>query len=204
MFISISLLLILLFTLGFWIVKESKIHLSIKILTISTFFFFGAIFCNMWESSMGWAAKDKYLPEIVAIRHVVIKEPNQELQLKGAIYLLLEVQPTKYDSFILNLFAYKTTESEPRLFHIPYNRQLHEQLQKGVIPKNRKGQIVYGKLKNIGKNKDGEDGKENKGKNKDGRPRNIDNNKKQGNDGESLETEWQFYELPPNYFLQKN
>ena len=198
MFISLSILLILLFSLGFWIVKGSKVHSGIKFTTISLFFLFCAIFNSVWESSMGWAATDKTLPEVVAIRHVVIKEPNKQLQLEGSIHLLLEFQPTKYDSFILNLFAYKIEHSDPRLFRLPYSRKLHEQLQSEVIPRNQQGQIVYGKLGKMGK--DGKGGKGNQGK--DGKGKDGKQEKNKG--GESLEKEWMFYELPPGYFLPKN
>ena len=209
MFIALSISLILVFALAFWILKESSVPFFFKVLAITLAFVFCVLFSPVWESTMGWAAKDKYVPSIVSIRHVVIKEPNEQLQFAGSIYLLLESAPTKYDSLVMNIFAYKTDRSEPRLFRLPYSRDLHEELQKNVMPSNAKGQIVTGKLQQKGKGKG-------KGKGKDGKPGEGDGKDGQGKDGkgkdgkmgkgggdDSLEKEFTFYVLPPSYFLKK-
>jgi len=209
MFIALSITLILLFAFGFWILKESTVPLFFKVLVISLFFIFCVLFSPVWESTMGWAAKDKYVPKIVSIRHVVIKEPNEQLRFDGSIYLLLESAPTKYDSLVMNIFAYKTDRSEPRLFRLPYSRELHEELQKNVMPSNAKGQIVTGKLQAKGGGKNGQGGKD--GKSGEGKG-NGNGKGVQGKDGkegkgggsDSLEKEYMFYILPPSYFLQKH
>lgn len=166
----------------------------------------------MVESSMGWATASANLPEIITIRHIVIKEPNPQLNFNGSIYLLLEMQSTKADSLLLNLFGHKTEGSEPRLFKIPYSRQLHEQLQKsGVMGKLMKGQMVRGRLvkgKN-GKFGFGKGGKgageagEGEGAERWGIPGQGDNIGK-GNGSESSFPDFMFYELPPSYFQQKH
>jgi len=204
MFIALSITLILLCALGFWILKESTVPLTLKVFVISMFFLFCALFSSIWESAMGWAAKDKYVPKVVAIRHVVIKEPNEQLKFDGSIYLLLESIPTKYDSLIMNVFAYKTDRSEPRLFRLPYSRPLHEELQKNVMPSNAKGQIVRGELKSKGKGKgkgQGKNGEQGNGKNgMEGKNGKLDG---KNNGSDSLEKEYMFYVLPPSYFLRK-
>jgi len=207
MFIALSITLILVFALGFWILKESSVPLFFKILTISLFFLFCSLFSYVWESAMGWAASDKYVPKIVSIRHVVIKEPNEQLKFNGSIYLLLETLPSKYDSLIMNVFAYKTDRSEPRLFRLPYSRELHEELQKNVMPSNAKGQIVTGKLGKKGKGNGNGDkngnGKEGAGKSGNGK-NGKDGKSGKGGGSDSLEKEYMFYVLPPSYFLQKH
>jgi hypothetical protein len=207
MFIALSITLILFFAFGFWIIKESTVNLTAKVIVISLFFLFCSMFAVVWESAMGWSARDKYIPSIISIRHVVIKEPNEQLGFKGNIYFLLEMPPTKYDSIILNIFAYKTDYSEPRLYRLPYSRKLHEELQKNVIPSLQKGQIVRGKFSKIGKGqgKGKGEGEGEEGDGKDGRGKNGKGGKPGSKGGsESMEQEYMFYLLPPSYFLQKH
>lgn len=223
MFIAISLLLLSLFALSFWILKESKVKLVVKLTLITTFFTFCTLLGFSLQSFMGWSANDSMIPRVVAIRHVVIKEPNKQLGLEGSIHILIEHPPTKYDAWWLQLFAYKTSKSEPRLFRLPYNRDLHETLQNDVIPKLMRGQIVTGELTKgdgkggkagFGKGGKGKGGKGGRGKgngdgegdedgNGNGHGRRGKGNGKGGYGGESLENEYQFHILPPGYFQHK-
>lgn len=170
---------------------------------------------------MGWSANDHAVPKVVTIRHVVIKEPNQALGLEGSIHLLIEHPPTRYDAWWLQLFAYKTSKSEPRLFRLPYSRPLHESLQKDVIPKLMRGQVVTGELSKDGVGGKGKGGKGKGGKGKgdgegddgdgegDGTGKGRKGGKGKGGKGglgyggESLETEYQFHVLPPGAFQRK-
>lgn len=187
MLITFAILLLFLFILGFWLIRESKINFWLKIVSISLFFSFCLIFWRTTDYMMGWAAKEKYIPEIISIRHVAIKEPNQFS--KGGIYFLIEHPPTKYDSLLLNIFAYKNEISEPRLFKIGYSRKLHEELQKNVIPRLQKGIIVRGRLTKLGNDdRIGKDGR-NDGKGK-------------GSESQ-FNNDWKFYDLNPSYFLKK-
>ena len=85
-------------------------------------------------------------------------------------------------SAFLKFFGYKRSEIEPRLFEMKYSRQLHEELAKRVIPRNKKGQPVAGKFL-----KSGAMGKKGFGK-----------NEKKGGGSESQEQEWHFHELLPS------
>ena len=79
---------------------------------------------------------------------------------------------------------------EPRLHGVEYSRSLHEELAKNVMPKNKKGQPVAGKLKKG----------EKKGAAKDG------NGKKKAEEGdgsESQDQDWEFHELLPSEIHQK-
>lgn len=223
MFIAISLLLLSLFALSFWILKESKVKLVVKLTLITTFFTFCTLLGFSLQSFMGWSANDNMIPKVVAIRHVVIKEPNKQLGLEGSIHLLIEHPPTRYDAWWLQLFAYKTSKSEPRLFRLPYSRELHEVMQNEVIPKNMRGQIVVGELSKGGKGGKPGFGKGGRGKGKGGHGRGQGNGQGEGDEdgdgngngrrgrgngtggygGESLENEYMFHVLPPGYFQQK-
>jgi hypothetical protein len=223
MFIAISLLLLSLFALSFWILKESKVKLIVKLILITTFFTFCTLLGFSLQSFMGWSANDSMIPKVVAIRHVVIKEPNKQLGLEGSIHILIEHPPTRYDAWWLQLFAYKTSKSEPRLFRLPYSRELHETMQNDVIPKNMRGQIVMGELTK-GKGGKAGFGKGGKGKGRGGKGKGRGNGNgegegdedgdgngqrrekgdgKGGYGGESLENEYMFHVLPPGYFQHK-
>jgi hypothetical protein len=199
--ITLAILLLLLFGLSFWLLKESRINIYIKLLIIFTFFSFCVLVPPAFKTYMGWPASPTLLPEIVTIYNVVIKEPSQQLNTKGGIYFLIEHPATKYDVWWLNLFGYETKRSEPRLFRLPYSRKLHEDLEKNVIPKTRRGQTVTGKinkLKGNGASGEGNEGTE-RGQGRDGNRQ----GKRSFNGGESLETEYMFYVLPPSQLMPK-
>jgi len=209
MFITVSLLLIILFSFGFWIIKESSVPLYLKICAISFFFFFCVVFSIALDSAMGWAASPRGLPSVVTIRSVVVKEPDQQRNFKGSIYFLLDMPPTKYDTWLLSIFGHKTENIEPRLFKLPYSRPLHEQMEKNVIPKLMKGQVVQGKLgkgsQNGKGNGEGEgDGDGDSDGNGNGRSGQRGSRGANGGGSDSLGNDYQFYELPPSYFIRKH
>lgn len=211
MFVSLAILLLLIFTLGFWVVKTSKVHAFIKVTTITLFFAFCVFMAVSMDSSMGWAAIGRVgvnMSEIVTIRHVVIREPNEKLGFDGSIYLLLDVTETISDRSLLKVFAHKPEGLEPRLYRLPYSRKFHEELQKNVIPRLLKGQIVTGKIgkgKETGGDNEGVesdfDGPAGKGKRRSDHRGNRGNQHGAGNDDRT--TEFHFYELPPSYFHPK-
>ena len=93
-------------------------------------------------------------------------------------------------NFLARFFGYRKEKLEPRLYGLEYSRGLHEQLQKQVIPKLKRGQPVTGKLlKGEKKNGDGEKGKA---------------GSKKGGGSESQEQEWQFHELLPSGIINKD
>lgn len=178
----------------FWLLVESKVHTLFKILMTSIFCVFTIGFFSGLSSFLGWAANDKNLPEIVTIVAANIKEPNKNLGQKGAIYLTLDSVKSKYDNQFFKMLKYESDKNEPRMFRLPYSRQLHEQLQKNVIPKLQKGQKVTGKLSKKGGGKNG------KGK---GQPEGKESDQK-GGGSESLEQEYQFYNLTPGEIQKKD
>ena len=151
-------------------------------------------------SFLGWAADDSGMPEIVTIVAANIKEPNKSLNQKGAIYLTLDSVKSNYDDKFFKILKYESDKNEPRIFRLPYSRNLHEQLNKEVVPKLRKGQKVTGKLSK-GKNKGGKEGKPG-GKGKEGQA--GDKSNQNGGGSESLEQEYQFYNLQPSEIQPKN
>ena len=196
MIISLSILLLLLFTLGFWIVKGTNVPMLLKIISITLFFLFCVIMGISLDSSMGWATTNlKNLPKVVTIRHVIIKEPNLQVGFSGSIYFLLDIPlADRNDVLLVRLLGDKPEKIEPRLFRLPYSRKLHEQLQKEILPRLAKGQTIRGRL-----TKGNPNGKNKGGLGKKGEVK----GKEKGGGSESLNTDYQFYELPPSYFSPK-
>jgi hypothetical protein len=130
------------------------------------------------------------MPEKVLIHWVIIKEPNKFTKFDGQIYILLESVEDAEDSAVEKFFGYEQKKIEPRLYGLKYNRSLHENLEKNVMPKLRRGQPVLGKLdrgKSLGKQ---------------GRTEGEGANKK-GHGSESQEQEWHFHELLPSEIHKK-
>ena len=187
--IALPILLLIFGSLTLWLLTESQLKWYFKTACIATFCIFTTIFWSTIHSYLGWPANESDMPEKVLMHWVIIKEPNKFTDFEGAIYILAESAEEETNS-LRKVFGYNKDRIEPRLYQLKYNRNLHEQLQKGVIPKLKAGQPVYGKLTKgkdtppgIGKGKD-------KGKGK-------------GEGSESQKQDWHFHELLPSEIHRK-
>ena len=129
------------------------------------------------------------MPDKVLLHWVIVKEPNEFTKSNGRIYILAEFIGEAESNFLARFFGYKKERVEPRLYGLKYSRNLHEQLEKGVIPKLKRGQPVMGRLK--------------KAKRKLNRPEGVAARKGDGDGSESQEQEWQFHELLPSEIHNK-
>ena len=187
--IALPILLLVFGGLSFWLLTESKVRWHLKISCIVTFCVFTVIFWSTIHSYLGWPAKEGDMPEKVLVHWVVIKEPNEQTNFDGAIYFLLESINEEENSF-LEFFSYKSDRPEPRLFGLPYSRELHEKIEKEMRSKLQRGQPIAGKFKKgEGQNKS----KSGQGK-QDG---------KDGDGSESQRQEWQFHHLLPSEIHHK-
>ncbi len=131
------------------------------------------------------------MPDKVVIHWVIIKEPNKFMEFKGRIYILAESAGESNSNVFTRFFGYSKERIEPRLYSLKYSRELHEQLQKGVMPSLRKGQPVAGRLT------------KNKKQPKAGlRPAGV-SGKGKGKGSESQEQEWHFHKLLPSEIHEK-
>jgi len=185
---TLPILLLIFGGLSFWVLTDSKLRWHLKVFCISLFCLFTIVFWSATDSFLGWPANRYDMPEKSIIHWVVIKEPNKYTGSVGGIYVLAE-SIYKKDRSIIKMFNYKTRGLKPRLFEFPYSRKLHEQLQKGVMDKLRKGQPVHGNFKEKRKGNNGHKGK--KGQQRD------------GDGSESQEQDWEFHELPPSEIHRK-
>jgi hypothetical protein len=187
---ALPILLLVFGGLSFWVLNESKLKWYFKSACITTFCVFTIVFWSSIHTFLGWPAIEEDMPDKVLIHWVIIKEPNKITKSKGRIYLLLESVKDTDDNFLARFFGYKKEKIEPRLYGLKYDRDLHEQLEEGVMPKLRKGQPVLGKLT---KREEGREG------NKGGKGK----SEKEGGGSESQEQEWKFHELRPSEIHRK-
>ena len=188
--IALPILLLVFGGLSFWVLNESKLKWYFKTACISVFCLFTVIFWTSIHTFLGWPALEEDMPEKLLIHWVVIKEPNEHTKSKGRIYVMLETAGEPRAHFLAKFFGYRKAKIEPRLHGLKYSRALHEQLEKGVMPKLKSGQPVFGKLK--------------KGKDKVGVGKNGDAKSKGKGDGsESQEQDWEFHELLPSEIHRK-
>ena len=186
MTVTLPILLLIFGGLTFWVLNESKLKWYFKSACITTFCVFTVVFSSSIHTFLGWPALEQDVPDKVLLHWAVIKEPNKLTESKGRIYLLIESGKYSAPDPLAKFFGYKKENVEPRLYGIKYNRELHERLEKQIMPKLKQGQPVLGKL-----TKKGEDGKgkiagKDKGKNQD------------GEGSESQMQDWQFHELRPS------
>ena len=184
--IALPILLLVFGTLTFWLLSESSLKWYFKTVCITTFCIFTIIFWSSIHSFLGWPANENDMPEKVLIHWVIIKEPNKFTEFAGAIYVLAQ-SIEKETNFVEKFFGYRKDTLEPRLYRLGYNRSLHENLEKNIMPKLKTGQPVYGKL-----TKHAKPGfRSGKGK------------KGEGDGSESQEQEWHFHELLPSEIHDK-
>lgn len=187
--IAFPILLLALGGLTFWLLTESKLKWYFKAASITTFCAFTILFWGTIHSYLGWPANAEDMPDKALIHWVVIKEPSKLTDYEGGIYLLIE-SVEESDNFVLRFFGYKKEDIEPRLFGLPYSRELHEQIQKELMPQLKTGKPVMGSLKKKGEGKS----KKKKG-DSDGR--------KKGGGSESQKQDWEFHKLRPSDFQEK-
>ena len=182
--IALPILLLAFGGLTFWVLNESALKWYIKTACISVFCIFTIIFWTSIHTFLGWPALESDVPEKVLIHWVIIKEPNKYTKYDGRIFVLLESVGEPKSNFLARFFGYRKERVEPRLHGLKYNRELHEKLEKGVMPKLKRGQPVIGRLTK---------------ENKQGIVREGDGTStKKGGCSESQEQEWHFHELLPS------
>lgn len=188
--IALPILLLVFGGLTFWVLTESSLKWYIKTACISVFCIFTIIFWSAIHTFLGWPALENDMPEKIIIHWVIIKEPNKLTKFDGRIYILLESAGKPSSNFLGRFFGYRKEKIEPRLHGLEYSRGLHERLEKQVIPRLKKGQVVAGKFM--------------KGKKRQGAGRRGEGlQKSKGGGSESQEQEWQFHELLPSDMHRK-
>jgi hypothetical protein len=188
--IALPILLLVFGGLTFWVLTESSLKWYFKATCISTFCLFTVVFWSSIHSFLGWPALEDDVPEKVLIHWTIIKEPNKFTKSDGRIYILLETIGEPEGNFLARFFGYRKERVEPRLYGLKYDRDLHEKLEKEIMPRLRRGQPVVGKLTKSGQAGQRSEKKGTSSTNK-------------GGGSESQEQEWHFHELLPSEIHRK-
>ena len=181
--IALPILLLIFGGLSFWVLNESTLKWYFKAACISVFCLFTVNFWSSIHTFLGWPALENDMPDKILVHWVIIKEPNKLTKSDGRIYILLESVGEPSSNVLGRFFGYRKEKVEPRLYSLKYTRGLHEQLEKGLMGKLKRGQPVAGKLTKTGK----------AGK---GITKSLAG--KKGDGSESQEQEWHFHELQPS------
>jgi len=188
--IALPILLLAFGGLTFWLLTESSMKWYLKCGCISVFCIFTIVFWSAIHTFLGWSALENDIPEKVLVHWVIIKEPNKFTKSPGRIYVLLESVNEEESSALARFFGYRKEKIEPRLYGLKYSRELHEDLQKRIMPRLKTGP-VFGRL-----TKGEKSPRVGLGKNKGPA-------KSKGDGSESQEQEWQFHELRPSEIHRK-
>ena len=188
--IALPVLLLVFGGLSFWVLNESKLKWYFKTACITSFCLCTMIFWSSIHTFLGWPALEDDMPEKIVIHWVIIKEPNEFTKSNGRIYVLLESADEVESNFLAKFFGYRKEKIEPRLHGLEYDRELHEQLEKSVIPRLKGGQPVAGKfLKKTEGKKGGKLGRE--------------KSEGKGDGSESQKQKWEFHDLRPSEIHRK-
>lgn len=190
-------------TLLLWVIIGSRGSFWLKLPVILFTLFFSLCVWGSVDSFFGWAS-DENPPEKFIVLWMEVEEPsknNSKDQSDGAIYCLLKRlpegyeltyfsddtrNPSTYNDSWFSFLGYSGDQFAPRLFKVPYSRQMHEYAAKvrEMIMKNK---VVVGEF-NGGMKSDGQSGDQ-----KDG-----ENGRNQGrSETDYVDEDFSFYELPP-------
>ena len=158
--IGFPIALLFILSLLFWIIIkiDGKVFHKVALIGVT-----GLVFFMVWGSISnlkGWAAEGTHLPDKYLIHWIVVNEPSKVTNTEGGIFLLVsDISKDDEENKGEELKVYvKGNEKEPRLFKIPYSREMHKQAQE-MINGLKKGKRFIGEKakenKKGGKNKEG-------------------------------------------------
>ena len=207
--IGIPVAFVIISAILLWFVIGSKGNWLLKAVVIAATLCFSLGMWNSIEGLQGWPTKEP-LPAKFLLHWAVIEEGNKQTDTPGNIYLWVEDLADKKETTNWFSFLPKEMTDKPRVYKIPYSRDVHEQLQKAMegMKKGKRfvGENKGGKLgqEGEGEGKDGKNGQGGKGK---GKGYDKPGQGKQGPGGEfdfSQEQDIVFHELPPAKLPPKN
>lgn len=212
---GIPLAFIIIATLTLWVVLGCKGYWWLKLVMVSLSIFFSISLWNSLVSLQGWPTSET-MPEKFEVKWLDVKEPNKKTGEEGYIYVwAINLEPNRPSPVAddaatpplgVQLHA-KEYSGEPRLYKLPYSREMHKQAE-GIKEMIGKGGRFYGRLVQAGEggiSQLGVDSKGGSGKGKGkGRPgQGQSNGEGSRNISEGQEFEFIFHELPPPLFPNK-
>lgn len=177
----------------------------------------GYLSLGLWYSMdglLGWPTSATP-PNKFQAHWIVAQPPKNSDPDSGKIFLwATDLQPEKSSKFgndvppwvehTLFPFHTKKQENEPRLYSIPYSKDLHQQANKIIENYLKKGKPFMGTMKGPESQDKGNGKGKGKGKGKGGGPKgNGENGRGQGSFSRDNAPPPMFYELPPPKFPEK-
>jgi hypothetical protein len=175
----LPLLFLLLAVLLLWIIIGCRGHITAKIWTINVTIFFVAILWVGIESYTGWPTSSP-MPAQARLIHVISDEPD-------SIYVLLENHADcvlYYEDW--HDFIYYKPKDAVRLFKIPYDKNMHKQLE-AAMEEVKKGRYVILSRHKVYKFEENR----------------LDDRDKDGDGSLTKNADFRFYVLPPSKFINK-
>jgi len=197
-FFGIALAFLIMTALSLWILIGAKGHWVFKMGFIAITLLFSIGMWNSFNDLLGWPTTEK-VPDKFEILWVVVEEPNKRTNDDGAIYIWIKNLEPKDDSFSLS-FNSKDVSKGSRLYKLPYNRAMHEQVP-GILGKIKRGERYIATMGN-GVGGDGQGEGEGEGEGLIGRQ--GQGQEGQGQGSHSQEQDPVFHQLPPSRFPPKN
>lgn len=205
--VGLTAMFVVVATLMLWVVIGSKGWWLLKMPVIMATVFFGLAVWYSVGSYLGWPS-DHDPPRKFLIQGVIIKEPSKVDDDPGAIYLTLRQLPhpddEKNEGNWFEVLGYEGNERAPRLYQLPYSRQLHKSMTE-VQKMLQKGKKVIGEFQRgeLGAKGEGDGKGKGKSKGKGGKDKGKKGEGGYGGDNIGL-GDFIFYELPPPKFIPKN
>jgi|GEM_PF-1178190 hypothetical protein len=212
--IGISIAFIIMIVIMLWFIIGGKGQWWMKVPLIGFGVYISVVIWFAMNGLLGWATPSQ-LPDKFRVHWIVVEEPDDE-ENNGGIYVWADDISKKKEEEIKELSwadkymkpyvlpLHNMTDNGPRVYKIPYNRELHKQsrdiqkflMEGGVYRGTMKGEGLPGKGGQKGQGQgqgEGGEGRDGKGKGKGKGPGDM-----------SQEQVPHFYQLPPPKFPPKN
>lgn len=137
---EVTFIYIILSTLLLWFVIGSKGKWAIKAFAIFATLMFSLNISRSLNNLSGWATADALPPKFL-VHWVLVKEPDDSLDIDGAIYLWVNDISGKSES-TWEFFEYDK-QAEPRAHSLPYSLEMHE-ISIKMKERLKKGEPVVG------------------------------------------------------------
>ena len=132
---GIPLAFVIIAALTLWVVLGCKGYWWLKMIMVSLSIFFSISLWNSLISLQGWPTTQT-MPGKFEVKWLDVKEPNKKTGQKGCIYVWARdlepnsppIEKAAAPPLSMQLHA-KEKSGEPRLYKLPYNRQMHQQAE---------------------------------------------------------------------------
>lgn len=144
MMLTLPIFLLISFGIVLWLLVWARGHWFTKATYIATVFSTIGILWLSIPSFFGWSAypMESIYNKPVTVLGVYIEEPSPNSD--GGIHLTLYSRSEDHENYILKIFGHPIEAGKPRLYRLPYSRELHKNIVEMAMPGLSKGNPVTG------------------------------------------------------------